>query len=66
MRYEARVSAYDMFGQIQVSASLQRTPQAPGDSYVTLVSKSVLVDGRGISDPEEWLRDALTAILETL
>lgn len=66
MRYEARITAYDMLDEVCVVSvlwsfqGLRRDPEEP------VLRTSVQVQGTGESDPRRWLRDALVALAETL
>lgn len=66
MRYEAQVWAYDMFGQVQVSATLWRSPLPSEEARVPLLRTSTTLTGTGEPDEREWLRDALVGLMETL
>lgn len=66
MRYEARLTAFDMLDQVHIVLGVF---QSDGLSEVphTLVAQRVLtVRGTGESDPFQWARDALVAALEDL
>jgi len=64
MRYEARVTAYDMLDQVTVTARVwDFTESQVGDErdYTWITTT---VEGVGESDARQWLRDALVALLE--
>lgn len=65
MRYEARVTAYDVMDQVWVGVTVhsQEDVLSTGSSVVLHMSEQVT--GVGESDPREWLRDVLVALLET-
>lgn len=66
MRYEARVTAYDMLDQVTVVLCVYSTAdQVEGGSQLVL-QRGTTVQGTGELDPTEWARDALVAALETL
>lgn len=66
MRYELRLTAYDVMDQVWVSTTLHRTPDTPGaPSEIALVLHSQAA-GEGEQDPIEWTRDALVCALESL
>ena len=66
MRYETEIRAYDIFDRVWISARVWETrPDAPGRSDC-LLTVAVSAAGEGISEPGEWLRDALIALAETL
>jgi hypothetical protein len=66
MRYEARVTAYDVLDQVMVSIVLIESSDDPTVSRQVPVRRAVTVQGTGESDPLQWARDALVAILEDL
>lgn len=66
MRYEARVTAYDMLDQICCAVVIFRTEDDPLSRPEVALRASTTVPGTGEVDPAEWIRDALVAILETL
>ena len=64
MRYEAEVQAFDMFDQVHVSAVVYST--RPGPDYTREPEAMItgFLPGTGESDPREWLRDVLVALIE--
>ena len=66
MRYEARMSAYDVMDQIWVTVSLHSQQDVAAGIGTALVHVSTQVAGTGESAPLEWLRDALVSALEAL
>lgn len=66
MRYECHVSAYDMLDRVAVAATVWDT-QRPGSGYSDpdMMVATVFV-GEGVSDPREWLRDALCTLIERI
>jgi len=66
MRYELRMTAFDMMEQVHIVLGVFETNGLSGVPH-TLVARSVLtVQGTGESDPLQWTRDALVAALEAL
>lgn len=66
MRYEMRVTAYDMLDQVHVVVAVYG-PDMPGSiTTEQVVQSSTTVQGTGESDPLQWARDALVAALEML
>lgn len=66
MRYEARLTAYDLFDQVQVSARVWDSEQgtvAAGEADLTVSTRYA---GQGEADPARWLLEALVALAETL
>lgn len=66
MRYELRMSAYDVMDQIWVTLSLHSQQDVAEGAADALAHISTTVAGVGESDPREWMRDALVAALEVL
>lgn len=66
MRYELRFTAYDMLDQVHCVLAVFG-PDMPGSiTSEMVVQSSTTVQGTGESDPLQWARDALVAMLETL
>lgn len=58
--------AYDCLDQVVFSAVIREYKdydEGPSEEVVKIVGQ---VAGQGISDPREWLRDALVAMLELI
>lgn len=66
MRYEARVTAFDMLDQIHVALVVLEASDTPQLSTRVVARSMTTVRGEGEADPSAWARDALVAILETL
>jgi hypothetical protein len=66
MRYEARVTAYDLLGDILVSVVVQRTPDSAEVASERALATSVQFRGRGTTEATEWLREALEGLLRVL
>ena len=66
MRYEARITAYDMLDRITVAATLWETAERDDSTPEPLLRTVITVPGEGITDPRLWLRDALLSLVETL
>ena len=66
MRYEARVTAFDVMDQIHVALVVLEAGDAPQFSSSVVFRSVTTVRGEGESDPSLWARDALIAVLETL
>jgi len=66
MRYEARVTAFDMLDQVHVALVVLEAGAEPQASQAVVLRSMTTVRGEGESDPSLWARDALIAILETL
>lgn len=66
MRYEARLTAYDMLDQVHIVLAIYG-PDLPGSVTTEMVAqRETTVRGEGESDPLQWARDALVAMLEVL
>ena len=66
MRYEARVTAYDMLESICVAIVIFETSDDPLAKPQVVLRTATTVPGEGESDPSRWARDALLAAVETL
>lgn len=66
MRYEARLTAYDVMDQVAVILVVRETTAFPGNGDEVVYHKVTTVPGSGESDAQEWLKDALIAALEAL
>lgn len=66
MRYEARVTAFDMLDQVHVALVVLEAGTEPQATQQVVLRSMTTVRGEGEPDPSEWARDALVAILETL
>lgn len=66
MRYEMRLTAYDMLDSVVCSLVLLSTEQPDPIRWETVLSTATTIQGTGESDPREWARDALVATLEAL
>lgn len=66
MRYEARVTAYDVMDKVCVALVVLEAADVPQVSTQVVLRSVTTVQGEGEPDPSAWARDALVAILETL
>lgn len=66
MRYEARVTAYDVMHQVQVTLVVYSNDGAEEGHYSPVLSITDTIEGQGEGDAREWARDALLAIMERL
>lgn len=66
MRYEVRIGAYDVLDTIWFSAMVTETESFNKGPAITVVHIADQIAGQGESDPREWLRDVLLAILEDI
>lgn len=66
MRYEARVTAYDMLDQVTVALVVLEASDIPQVSTKVVLRSTTTVRGTGEEDPRQWAIDALVAALESL
>lgn len=66
MRYELRMTAYDMLDQVCVALVIWSQPDADVTGQVPVLKAATTVRGSGESDPSAWARDALVSALEIL
>jgi hypothetical protein len=66
MRYETRISAYDVLDHVCVAITLKDTDGLTADAGDVVYHRVTTVPGVGEDRPLEWLRDVLVAALETL
>lgn len=66
MRYEARVTAFDVLDKVHVALVVYAADDTPQTSSQVVARSVTAVQGEGEPDPYLWARDALIAILETL
>ena len=66
MRYEARVTAFDVLDRVHVALVVLEAGETPQASDRVVLRSVTTVRGEGESDPSLWARDALIAVLETL
>lgn len=66
MRYELRLTAYDVMDKVNVAVVVLMAADIPQVSQQVVLRSMTTVQGTGESDPSEWARDALIAGLESL
>lgn len=66
MRYEARVTAYDVMDSVHVVLNATDTTATPTNTVDMHLNLTVTVPGRGTDDISLWVRQALQALLEAL
>lgn len=64
MWHSATISAYDLMNVIHVHASVRVVSDDPSQAMETALTVTTTLPGVGETDPSEWLRDALVALLE--
>jgi hypothetical protein len=66
MRYEARVTAFDMLDRVHVALVVLEAGDIPYVSNQVVLRRVTTERGTGEQDPAVWTRDALVQLLETL
>jgi hypothetical protein len=66
MRYELRLTAFDMLDKVTVATVVLEASDIPQVSTQVVHRSVSTVQGTGESDPLQWARDALVAALEDL
>ena len=66
MWYSATINAFDVMGDVHVSAQVRARGDSHEDPVLTVRGYTTTVPGSGETDPAVWLRDALLALAETL
>jgi len=66
MRYEMRVTAYDVLDRVTVAVVVLAAEDMPQVSTQVVLRSVTTVRGEGESEPSAWARDALVAALESL
>ena len=66
MLFTATITAYDMLGDVGVSANVYAYEGTPSPHGRNVYHTTTTVQGVGEDRPQEWLRDALIAMLEAI
>lgn len=66
MRYELRLTAFDVMDTVHISLLLVSDEKDPEGHAKQELHEVSSLTGEGISDPREWTRDVLVAALEAL
>jgi hypothetical protein len=66
MRYELRLTAFDMLDKIHIVFTMVDSGDGVEVTHTVVLQRVTTVPGEGESDPSSWARDALVAALETL
>lgn len=66
MRYEMRLTAFDMLDKVNVALVILEASDIPQISTRVVARSVTTVQGEGESDPSEWARSALISALEAL
>ena len=62
MRYELRLTAFDMLEQIHIAAGLYETPDDPEMPTVRVWARTATSRGSGCTEATEWIREVLHTI----
>lgn len=65
MWMSSHVSTYDCLDRVHVSAQVWEDP-GNGEPKTLVLQAVCDVQGEGVTDPKEWLKDALIGLVETL
>lgn len=66
MRYELRLTAFDMLDQVHVSMALYETPEQPFTPSTLAFARTATTRGVGRTDMRGWVVEALTTALHAL
>ena len=66
MRYETRLTAYDMLDQVVVGCVVWDSTESAGGVDGAVLVAGTSFAGQGETDPRTWLKDALVAMIERL
>lgn len=66
MRYECRITAYDILDQVTALARVWDSHESAIGDPESAYDVAISFEGEGISHPRDWLRDVLVALLEEL
>jgi hypothetical protein len=66
MRYEARVTAYDVMDKVHVTLNARDTTATAANDVDVCLNVTVTAAGRGTDRLDVWCREALLALLEAL
>ena len=62
MRYELRVTAFDMLDQIHIAAALYETADYPAVPTERVWARTATSRGSGCTDTTEWIREVLATL----
>jgi len=63
--YYGSIQVYEVMGRVECTARILDPDLSPDGSRVVLL-RSTMVDPDGSTSPEEWLREVLLGMVETL
>lgn len=64
MRYEMSARAWDFMDQVSIAVTVWEAPEVGLGGRAKVLGFTTTLAGVGESDPHEWLRDILVALLE--
>lgn len=64
--HTAMINAYDVMGEVYVTAVVRRSEPTPEQATAVVLQCSTTYPGVGEDDPREWLHDVLVGLLEDL
>lgn len=66
MRYEARITAYDVMDKVHITLNARDTTATEGNDVDVCLNVTVTVQGRGTDRLDAWCREALVALVAAL
>ena len=66
MRYELRLTAFDMLDQIHIAAALYETPDSPDLPTSRVWARTATTRSTGRSEATEWIREVLDTMQSAL
>lgn len=66
MRYELRLTAYDMLDLVQCRLEVYMTPDDPNEPTVRVLAKTATTRSTGRSEATEWTQEVLATIERAL
>lgn len=66
MRYELRLTAFDMMDQIHIAAGLYETPDDPEAPTRRVWARTATARSTGRSEATEWIREVLDTMQSAL
>lgn len=66
MRYELRLTAFDMLDQIHIAAALYETPDDPDMPTSRVWARTATSRGSGCTEATDWIREVLDTTRQAL
>lgn len=66
MRYELRLTAYDMLDRVNIVCHLEETNGPSDTTSSTALHLICGMRGKGLTEPREWVEEALRTVLHHL